>query len=545
MAVTGSAAPAHGGGPRRPGSMRGQVMVLFLVLAGVLCLGLLLMFNTGQTVNKKVRLTHAADAAAYSVAVQQAKAYNFAAYMNRAQVANEVTIAQLVSIWSWSNMVHTHTLVGYNLFTYLSGIAAGTVVLAPAVPILQAIARAYKIAEQVVAVGRTGYQNVVTLGGVVPGLEGGFVSALSRVNQAYSLATTAVLDYVSGVDSYNLAARVATANDPEAKLDPVAKGLLVAQLAHATAHLDSGFLVRYDREVSDAGMDRFRNVIMASRDEFTADRGQNADLWLAEIGSWGGTDLVDYDRWAGMDTMFIELKIPLPWPADDLDLSQPLGWGGAQAIKDKNDGLPPFLPGIQSGENGGEGWFSHDHNNTPEYAPYGESRGRTARWANDYPSVNTPWLWGASSSPTEKEDAYFEDYQGLQPYYDVNTELSADEQVGPKFTVFLHSDVAIMEQYRTAEQIDGFGAPTGGKLRLEDKMAGGRISAIATAQTYFHRPPDNSLFQRLVPGTWNGTPRSDSQLEKGNLFSPYWQARLVETPVELYTLAGAADAFGL
>lgn len=29
------------------------------------------------------------------------------------------------------------------------------------------------------------------------------------------------------------------------------------------------------------------------------------------------------------------------------------------------------------------------------------------------------------------------------------------------------------------------------------------------------------------------------------LSSPYWQARLVETPVERYTLAGAADAFGL
>src|SRR5690606_5734735 len=337
--------------PPRGRRAQGQVMVLFLVLVGVLCLGMLLMFNTGPTVNKKVRLPHAADAAAYSVAVQQAKAMNFAAYMNRAQVINEVTIAQLVSIWSWSNMTHTHTLVGYNLFTYLSGLAAGTVVLAPAVPVLQAIARAYQAAEKVVAAGRTAYHEVITLGGVVPGLEGGFVSALSRVNQAYSMATTAVLDYAAGFDSFLLADKVAKANDPDARFDIVAQGLLVEQLASVTSHFADSFLVRYTREETPAKMARFRNVIMASRDEFTADRGQNADLWIAEIGSWGGTGMVDYERWAGMDTMFLEPTLPSPL-GDNLD--QPPGWGGAQAVQSTSGALPSFLPGIRSGKDGGE-----------------------------------------------------------------------------------------------------------------------------------------------------------------------------------------------
>src|SRR5690606_34826437 len=167
--------------PPRGRRAQGQVMVLFLVLVGVLCLGMLLMFNTGQTVNKKVRLTHAADAAAYSVAVQEAKVLNFAAYLNRAQVANEVTIAQLVSIWSWMNMVHTHTLEGYNLFTYLAGIAAGSVILSPAAPVLEAIANGYKAAEGVVAAIRTGYHEAVTLGGAIPGMEGGLIAALSKL----------------------------------------------------------------------------------------------------------------------------------------------------------------------------------------------------------------------------------------------------------------------------------------------------------------------------------------------------------------------------
>jgi hypothetical protein len=42
----------------------------------------------------------------------------------------------------------------------------------------------------------------------------------------------------------------------------------------------------------------------------------------------------------------------------------------------------------------------------------------------------------------------------------------------------------------------------------------------------------------MVPRSWNGRPSSDDQLEMGNLFSPYWQARLVETPNSVYTKVG-------
>ena len=56
----------------------------------------------GQIVAAKVRLVGAADAAAYSAAVWQARALNFQAYMNRGIVANEVATAQLVSLRSWS-----------------------------------------------------------------------------------------------------------------------------------------------------------------------------------------------------------------------------------------------------------------------------------------------------------------------------------------------------------------------------------------------------------------------------------------------------------
>src|SRR5690606_20260978 len=213
----------------RPRTLRGQALVLFLVLIGVLCLAVLLLFDSSQVVNKKVRLTNTADAAAYSVAVQQAKAYNFAAYMNRAQVGNEIAIAQLVSMWSWLNMLHTHTRVGYNTFTYLSLIPGVGAVFA-------VLARIYDAAEQVVGNVRNVFGRAVTLGGVIPGADGGLVSILSRLNQGYSLATTAVLDYVGLYDGYTIVDEVIARNDPTAEMNAVGKLLLLDRLRMASGH---------------------------------------------------------------------------------------------------------------------------------------------------------------------------------------------------------------------------------------------------------------------------------------------------------------------
>lgn len=522
-----------------PRNLRGQALVLFLTLIGVLCLGVILLFDTSQVVNKKVRLTNTADAAAYSVAVQQAKAYNFAAYMNRAQVGNEVAVAQIVSMWSWLNMLHTHTRVGYNTFTYLSLIPGVGAVFA-------VLARIYDAAEQVVGNVRNVFGRAVTLGGVIPGADGGLVSILSRLNQGYSLATTAVLDYVGLYDGYTIVDEVIARNDPTAEMNAVGKLLLLDRLRMASGHevgpLRATLIERHERPrdagVDHAGMNRFRNVIMGSRDRFSADRGQNVSAGPISGGTFGGTDMIDYERWAGMDTM--DVRIKLPWPFSDLHI--PMGWGGAQAVR---DGQPDFLPGIQQAQDGGPGWYSHPHGR--DYAQYGGSAGSTSRLADQFPSVNTPWLWGRSTYFTQRKDAYFTDYQGLQPYYDVKPGVARSPEgpdAGPIFTVYLYSDRA---DARTSQDIDGIGSPgAGGPLHLEGNMDGNdRITAVSSAQTYFHRPRDRGeLFKRMVPRSWNGTPETDEQLEMGSLFSPYWQARLIDTPMDDYVAIGIDQIVG-
>jgi hypothetical protein len=63
-------------------------------------------YNVGQLTNQKTRLQNTADAAAYSAALAQARDYNFSAYMNRAMIANDVSVAQQLALRSWVKAFH-------------------------------------------------------------------------------------------------------------------------------------------------------------------------------------------------------------------------------------------------------------------------------------------------------------------------------------------------------------------------------------------------------------------------------------------------------
>ena len=80
---------------------RGQALPLVLALVALGVLGLVLLYNGGRTIGARVRLTHAADAVAYSGALVQARTLNLLAHINRAQVAHQVAMAHLVTLASW------------------------------------------------------------------------------------------------------------------------------------------------------------------------------------------------------------------------------------------------------------------------------------------------------------------------------------------------------------------------------------------------------------------------------------------------------------
>ena len=84
-------------------SQAGQVLPLAVVCLFVCALFLYFAVSSGQLVDEKIRTTNAADAAAYSAATVEARALNFAAYANRAIIANQVALAQALSVASWTD----------------------------------------------------------------------------------------------------------------------------------------------------------------------------------------------------------------------------------------------------------------------------------------------------------------------------------------------------------------------------------------------------------------------------------------------------------
>jgi hypothetical protein len=94
--------------PRLPLRQRGQALVFGIAVLLGAAAATFYVFNTGQLTAEKTKLVNTADAVAYTAGVMHARALNFDAYTNRALIANEATIAQMVSISSWLQYAKGH-----------------------------------------------------------------------------------------------------------------------------------------------------------------------------------------------------------------------------------------------------------------------------------------------------------------------------------------------------------------------------------------------------------------------------------------------------
>lgn len=88
---------------------RGQALPLVLAFVCLGSIAWIALYHVGQTASARVRLTHAADAVAYSGAVAQARSLNMLAYINRAHVAHQVAMAHLVTLSSWAQYGQTQS----------------------------------------------------------------------------------------------------------------------------------------------------------------------------------------------------------------------------------------------------------------------------------------------------------------------------------------------------------------------------------------------------------------------------------------------------
>ena len=177
---------------------RGQALVFVTVTILIMVLATLIMYSMGQLTTHKQRLQNTVDAAAYSAALAQARDYNFSAYMNRAMIANDVAVAQLVAFRSWSEN-YNETFKSNNGLTKKGEPGAagyvGTVkgwTLYPAWTGQVAIARGVGSATQ--AASKQGFDNLIP---ILQTMNTGFATT----QKVYHFATALTVAQILGVDS--------------------------------------------------------------------------------------------------------------------------------------------------------------------------------------------------------------------------------------------------------------------------------------------------------------------------------------------------------
>jgi hypothetical protein len=431
----------------------GQALIYGLFVLGAGVAALFFLFNTGQLVAEKSKLVNTADAVAYSAGVMHARALNFDAYTNRALIANEVMIAQAVSIASWTEHVALH---------------------AENVPVLACYSQ-YAVPIALRLVDYTALCFALSMGQVGQGAD--------DVDQRVHLFAQEAVRWSEAAKTLLQGARLSMA----AAFIP-ARARVMQQVADANyagdgavsvdpLPLTDGYLLfegaPFVASHGGAQRERFKEVTVraAYRDGFVerrswSDRSQpNVSCRLlpgAEFKRRGGTAMVGLDQWRAVDTASLHSWHPGwglfgPKCRDDRELA--LGYG-AQSAGD----------GAQQGD-----------------ASFGDAR-------------DNPVALGLAGGDVWR-------YSGL-PRFDELSE-SALTQADPR----LKFAVALTRANAETRTSDGAShiRPSGRIAVYQNKLASGRLTALATSEVFFQRPQA----------------RADGKTELASLFNPYWQVHLI------------------
>lgn len=473
--------------PRRRQEGQALVYGIFILLGSLVALFFL--FNTGQIVREKTKLVNTADAVAYSAGVMHARALNFDAYANRALMANEVLIAQMVSVSSWSQYVRTHAENVLTVFPECSNWYS----LAHAM--LFYFGRDY--GALCFGLGYVG-QYVSALMQPVPDLAEAVVTA-AEVNKRLLVAAQRQLHTTLPFARYQVMQEVASANYDDAEGGSIAVDVSSVQLTDDW----SGFTRRY------AGDERTRLAevtrVAAYSDGFVRLRSWdgtaeaidlaagpacNARGRLHEVRRRGGTELIGMDEWLAADTVSFHR-----WRTRRFfrcrSSEGPIGWGMQEAHPEDVD---PDGSGARLG-------------GSPATNPGAHAAARASSR-----------LWTS--------------YSGLAPYWGLSREALDDPNEDPRLR---HSVRLIRHRTQTVASEGRSNIPSTERLRRqgalqpyglndfssERVMPGDVLAAVATSEVYFERPHahrDNTY------GARRGQPR-----ELASLFNPYWHVRLVHS----------------
>jgi hypothetical protein len=466
----------------------GQAMPLVIGFAAIITLGALMMFNNSVGGIERVRASSAADAAVYSGAVWQARMLNAQAYTNKGMIANQVAIAQLVSIRNWVQYLDE---TAFNLDAIAN-------IVFPLKPITAPL-RSFTLATSTFT--DNAVPPLITLSDLVIDV---LEDSQLAMHSSGALGAGAIVR------------NVLKENDSRYQITPLGLGWIAENTNDW-----NGFTTRYN---SLSAMTRKKTVIEQSQDPFSDNRSWTwkvppgllpLDLAILEpkIEKHGETRLFmavdqgadpndDSDneyrwQWRARDTMSYHQRYFKGWRLRGHRETIPIGW--YQSTLDSDSDKKVTADQYQRwGVNHRIGEWMAIFNTDEADGSYGGVR---------------PYRDIASLDPTEKD--------GRDPRLQIAIEIVMPESsVRTTSHLQIGSDKAPDPATRNGIGTDVFG--------LDDefsKPAAGDtgIAAVAAAEVFFRRPTQRRS------GHFGA---QDNQDEFASLFNPYWDVRLIDASTQ-------------
>lgn len=256
-----------------PSKQHGQAAVFVVLFSAILLVSAFAVFKAGKLTTNKMQLQNAADAAAYSMSLVEARDLNFASYMNRAIVANEVAIGQFVGLASWA--YHFKSFADY-LDTYDKFILS-PLTLGVSTPIVTAITGPWRGAGQLAVTALGKLANVATL-------------VFHNINKIYGFSEFGY-HTVSVISAVGVLNDVITQNGPPGtRISDFGVISLISHIAtygvlpnlpgeqFATGYMSTKKIDVADVGAEDSGYARLAALIRDSRDPFTRGTGEKVCL---------------------------------------------------------------------------------------------------------------------------------------------------------------------------------------------------------------------------------------------------------------------------
>lgn len=452
-------------------SQRGYAAVLTPIFAGVMLLTIFSLYDVGQVTSHKMRSQNAADAGAYSVSTVIARDMNFIASTNRMMAAHQATTGQFIGLVSYTTMLERSATNLDRLANVASIIGVG-VVLKTITTVLKNIASGLNQAIEAIAIPLVYYNNTV-------------ITAVSGIQSGFHLSMLA-----AGPELYQ---EVIKDNDPDVQMSGVLAAAQAGKLVKEYRDLLTNYRSPTTNDENTSGgraklgrFDDFAKVAVDGGDNFTESR--HRARWFSFLNQRGGSEFQKrrlnndyvYD-WTAVDTLEFRLRLG-PFTSFKI----PVGWGAAHALN-VNDS-------------------SSNYN-------YWQNRSARGQWGESGEEARrNPRAFGLA--------AFYDSGNNIargvtiKPFYDLTDDKFIDR--GPAMLAVLQKGAKETRVWKEASKdIPNYTLQDGLDVAENGGLAKDQVVVVGKAEIYFSRAPD----------LWR---RSDNKIELGNMFNPFWQARLTE-----------------